>query len=98
MARELGIYLPVVVSQNVWFICIDADPWEPKHAEEIRLRIILKAMRSATRKLRDGVTVSFYVWLGRGSDEPLLLELKACGNRDDQGGPVVTIIVPGEDD
>ena len=98
MARELGIYLPVVVSQNVWYICIDADPWEPKQAEEMRLRFILNAMRSATRTLKDGVTVSFSVWLCRGSDEPVLLELKACGNLDDHGGPVISIIFPGKDD
>jgi hypothetical protein len=99
MAREAGIRYPVAVTSRVWSeVILPSDQAKKEGQSETgRLWDLLWMLRTALQASRERREVIQYGVLVRDGAQPREVELKAvCGPGDD-GEPVVTIMLPGED-
>ena len=99
MAREAGIRYPVAVTARVWSEEIFPSDQARKEgqSETGRLWDVLWMLRTAIQSSHARREVIQYGVLVRDGKRPREVELKAvCGPGDD-GEPVVTVMLPGED-
>jgi hypothetical protein len=98
-AREAGIRYPVAVTVAVWSQCIAVPPSVACQDEAGHLWDVLWLLRCAIRRGGDGSEVRFAVHVQNDSREgiPPLVRLKAVCGPGDQGEPVLTVMMPGED-
>jgi hypothetical protein len=102
MAREAGFRFSVVMTAAAWADCVEwtaEDSKRQTHQDEGgRLWDVLWMASLAAR--RDGQEIRFQLYRvprgGRGV-KPRLQTLKAHCGSGDEGEPVVTIMLPGED-
>lgn len=105
MAREAGFKWPVAVTQVVWQDCVawtEADNRDQVYQDETgRLWDVLYMASQAIRTSRDnGSVLQFRLYrVARGSQvvKPQPTILKLVVGPGDQGEPVITIMLPGED-
>jgi hypothetical protein len=98
-AREAGFRWPVALTAAVWARCVAVPPGVVCQDEAGRLWDLLTMLRFAVRRGKDGPEVRFGVHVRNDNREriPPLVHLKAlCGPGDD-GEPVLTVMMPGED-
>jgi hypothetical protein len=102
MAREAGITFPVAITAAAWADCVewtDADSKRQTYQDESgRLWDVLWILKLAARRGGSVIRYQFYrVPRGGRGIKPRLAVLKAvCGPGDD-GEPVVTVMMVGED-
>jgi hypothetical protein len=102
LAREAGISFSVALTQGAWADCVEwsgADSKRQTYQDEAgRLWDVLWMLKLAAR--RGGSEIRFQLYRvprgGRGV-KPRLTVLKAICGPGDQGEPVITIMLPGED-
>ena len=102
LAREAGISFPVALTSAAWADCVEwseADSKRQTYQDEAgRLWDVLWMLKLAAR--RGGSEIRFQLYRvprgGRGV-KPRLTVLKALCGPGDQGEPVITIMLPGED-
>jgi len=102
VAREAGIRFPVAITRTAWADCVEwaeADSKRQTYQDEAgRLWDVLWMAKLAAR--RGGSEIHFQLYRiprgGRGQ-RPRLTTLKAICGPGDQGEPVITIMLPGED-
>jgi hypothetical protein len=99
VAREAGIRYPVALTAAAWAKCVAVPPGVLCQDESGQLWdvawLLACAMRrcGSTRELRFGV----HVHNDNRERTPPLVRLKALCGPGDQGEPVLTIMLPGED-
>ena len=105
MAREVGFRFPVAITAAAWSDCVawtDADSARQVHQDQSgRLFDVLFMAHHAIRSRRSGgdrLTFKLYRVPRDGrSTEARITTLKLIVGPGDQGGPVVTILLLGED-
>jgi hypothetical protein len=99
-AREAGFTFPVALTAAAWERCVAVPPGVVCQDESGRLWDVLTLLRFAIRRnTGKGTEVRFGVHVRTDNRErtPPLVRLKAlCGPVDD-GGPVITVMMPDED-
>jgi hypothetical protein len=99
VAREAGIRWPVALTCAAWGRCVRVPPGVACQDEAGRLWDVAWMLACAIRRGGSGPEVRFSVHVRNDNRErtPPLVRLKAvCGPGDD-GEPVVTVMLPGED-
>jgi hypothetical protein len=97
-AREAGFTYPVALTAAAWAKCIAVPPGVLCQDEAGRLWDVVYLLALAVRR-SSGAEVRFGVHVRNDNLEgtPPFVRLKAeCGSGDD-GEPVVTVMLPGED-
>ena len=102
LAREAGFRVPVAITAAAWADCVawsNADSKRQCHQDEAgRLWDVLWMLKLAAR--RGGSEIRYQLYRvprgGRGV-KPRLTTLKAICGPGDQGEPVITVLLPGED-
>lgn len=102
LAREAGISFPVALTSAAWADCVEwskADSKRQCHQDEAgRLWDVLWMLKLAAR--RGGSVIRYQLYRvprgGRGV-KPRLTMLKAICGPGDEGEPVITVMMPGED-
>jgi hypothetical protein len=98
-ARQAGFKCPVALTCAVWCECVEAPAGVEGQDEAGRLWDVLHVLRVASTRGGGGAVVRFGLHV-RNSNRPgvpPLVELKAVCGPDDDGGPCVTVMLPGED-
>ena len=103
VASEAGFTIPVAVTANVWADCVawsESDSTRQIYQDESgRLWDVLWMARQAARK-GQGPRLAFQLYRvprgGRGKS-PRLVTLSMVIGPGDDGEPVITIMMPGED-
>jgi hypothetical protein len=98
-AREAGIRYPVALTRAAWARCVAVPPGVACQDEAGRLWDVVYLLRCAIGRCGGGPEVRFAVHVRNDNRErtPPLVQLRAvCGPGDD-GEPVVTVMLPGED-
>lgn len=99
LAHEAGFRFPVALTRAAWEKCVTVPKGILCQDEEGRLWDVLHMLYGAIRRGQDGSEVPFIVHV-RNSNRPRIppaISLRAvCGPGDD-GSPVVTIKLSGED-
>src|SRR5262245_15909909 len=99
-AREAGFRYPVALTAAAWAKCVAVPPGVRCQDESGRLWDVLTVLRCAIRGPRRAArAVRFGVCVRNDNRErpPPLVRLRAvCGSGDD-AGPVITVMLPGED-
>jgi hypothetical protein len=99
-AREAGIRYPVALTRAVWERCVAVPPGVVCQDEAGRLWDVLWLLRCAIKGSSDGAReVGFGVHVRNDNRDrtPPLVRLKAVCGPGDQGEPVLTVMLPGED-
>lgn len=98
-AREAGFRYAVALTAAAWIRCVEVPAGVSGQDEAGRLWDVLWMLLVAIRQGDGGSEIRYHLHV-RNSDRrgvPPLVELKAlCGPGDD-GEPVITIMLPGED-
>lgn len=96
-AEEDGFVFPVALTSAAWVRYVQVPPKVTTQDELGRLRSVLQQLRLAMNSGKWGSEIHFCVFVHMEDYFSLLVELKAhCGPGDD-GEPVVTVMLPGED-
>ena len=98
MAREAGVRWPVALTRAAWERCVSVPPGVACQDEAGRLWDVVFLLALAARR-SSGPEVRFGVRVRNDNRDrtPPLVRLKAvCGPGDD-GEPVLTVMLPGED-
>jgi hypothetical protein len=98
MAREAGVRWPVALTRAAWERCVSVPPGVTCQDEAGRLWDVLFLLALSARRA-EGALVRFAVHVRNDNRDrtPPLVRLKAvCGPGDD-GEPVLTVMLPGED-
>lgn len=97
-AQEAGFKFPVALTAAVWALCVEVPPGVECQDQAGRLWDVLTMLRMAARA-SNGAEVRFAVHVRNDNREwtPPLVRLKALCGPGDQGEPVVTVMLPGED-
>lgn len=103
LAREAGIRYPVALTAAAWADCVAwdrTDPGAPPQDETGRLWDVVYLLSFAIRRSRGGDRIAFAVLRvpneGRGRKARHVRLEAVCGPGDD-GEPVITVGLPGED-
>jgi hypothetical protein len=98
VAREAGISFPVALTCAAWGRCVAVPPGVECQDEAGRLWDVLWLVRLAIGHSDGGPEVRFGVHVRDDNRDgtPPLVRLKAVCGPGDQGGPVVTVMFPGE--
>ena len=98
-AREAGIALPVALTHAVWaeYVALSPAAEKARNDERGRLWDILWMFRCAVCLHRDDSEFLFELYVVTTSVKPSLVQLHAVCGPDDDGEPVITILMPGED-
>ncbi len=98
VAREVGIRYPVALTAAAWARCVAVPPGVPCQDEAGRLWDVVWLLACAARR-GGGPEVRFGVHVRNDNRErtPPLVRLKAGCGPGDQGGRVVTVMLPDED-
>lgn len=101
-ARGAGFRVPVALTRAAWADCVEwteADSKRQTYQDESgRLCDVLWMAWLAARRGGESIRYRFYrVPRGGRGVRPRLVELKAVIGPGDQGEPVITIMLPGED-
>jgi hypothetical protein len=100
LAHEAGFVFPVALTEALYhsFIVPALDLVAEGQSIQGRLWDLLFVLRFAIAKARDTDTILFKVlFLMSAGSTPISIDLKAiCGPGDD-GSPVLTVLLPGED-
>jgi hypothetical protein len=97
-AREAGIRFPIALTRAVWERCVTIPPAVRCQDEAGRLWDVLWMLRCAIGRQTGGSVVRFAVRV-RNDDRdriPPLVRLKAECGPGDEGEPVITVMMPGE--
>ncbi len=99
MAHEAGILYPVALSRAAWEKCVTLPPGVLFQDEPGRLWDVVWMLRCSCRGQGVGRVVAFAVHVRNDNREriPPLVRLKAVCGPGDQGEPVITVLLPGED-
>jgi hypothetical protein len=99
VARQAGIRYPVALTAAVWAKCVAVPPGVLWQDEAGRLWDVLWLLACAARGGGSGPEVRFGVHIRNDNRErtPPLVRLKAVCGPGDNGGPVVTVMLPEED-
>ncbi len=98
-AREAGFRYPVALTRAAWERCVTVPPGVLCQDEAGRLWDVLFLLRLAVGRSDGGPEVRFAVHVRNDNREgtPPLVRLKALCSAGDQGEPVVTVMLPGQD-
>ena len=100
LAREAGFRYPVAVTTGVWAECVAVPEGVTCQDETGRLWDILNMLRFAiARQKGDAQRIDFALHVrndDREGDPPLVSLYALCGPGDN-GEPVITVVLPGED-
>jgi hypothetical protein len=99
IARETGIRYPVALTVAVWERCVAVPPGVVCQDEAGRLWDVVWMLRCAISRRSAGNIVRFALHVRNDNRDgtPPLVRLKAVCGPDDQGEPVVTVMLPNED-
>ena len=100
LAREASFRYPVALTTGVWAECVAVPEGVTGQDETGRLWDILNMLRFATlRQKGDGERIDFalHVRNDNREGEPPLVSLYALCGPGDNGEPVITVLLPGED-
>ena len=97
MAKEAGFKWPVAITDTVWNQHIVPDVASAQEVQSIEGRLwdVLNVLRF--RALTGGTEVLFKVIFIEKGVIDMEIELKAVCGPGDEGEPVITIMLPGED-
>jgi hypothetical protein len=98
-AREAGIRVPVAITAAAWGEAIRLTSTATVQGCDLRGRTwdVLWLLRCAMLRHRDGSRLTYTVGVVQDHPRPVPVALTAiCGPGDD-GAPVLTILLPGED-
>lgn len=103
-AAEVGFRIPVAITRAAWADCVEWSETDSKRQtyqdEAGRLWDVLWMAMNAARRGAGRQSLRFQLYRvprgGRGAC-PRLVELVASIGAGDQGDPVITIMLPGED-
>src|SRR3954466_16412001 len=97
-AREAGIRWPVALTQAAWERCVRVQPGVACQDEAGRLWDVLWLLRCAISRSDGGAALLFGVHVRNDNREgtPPLVQLKAVAGADDDGAPVLAVMLPGE--
>jgi hypothetical protein len=98
-AREASIRYPVALTRAVWERCVAVPPGVVCQDEAGRLWDVVWMLRCAIASAPAGSIVRFALYVRNDNRDctPPLVRLKAVCGPGDQGEPVVTVMMPGED-
>jgi len=99
IAREAGFKYGVALTRAVWEQCISIPSGVIGQDEAGRLWDVLHMLAASIRRGADGSTVPFVVHVrnsNHGGMPPAVPLYAVCGPGDD-GEPVITVMLPGED-
>jgi hypothetical protein len=100
LAREAGFRYPVALTAGVWAECVAVPEGVTGQDETGRLWDILTMLRFAiARQKGDAQRIDFALHVrndNREGDPPLVSLYALCGPGDN-GEPVITVLLPGED-
>jgi len=100
MARQAGLLYPVALTREAWETVVALSPAAEKagNDEKGRLWDVLWMLTAHVRTHgQAGTQVSYDLLVVRKKIEPTMTRLKAVFGPGDDGKPVVTIMMPGED-
>jgi hypothetical protein len=99
VAKEAGITFPVALTAASWAKCVAVPPGVLCQDESGRLWDVLWLLRIAIRGSAAGAGLLFGVHVRNDNRDrtPPLVRLKAVCGPGDQGEPVITVMLPGED-
>jgi hypothetical protein len=99
VARETGITYPVALTSAAWGRCVTVPPGVECQDEAGRLWDVLFLLHLAIGRSDGGPEVRFGVHVRDDNRErtPPLVRLRAVCGPGDQGEPVITVMLPGED-
>ena len=98
LAREAGFRYDVALTRAAWERCVAVPDGAAGQDEEGRLWDVVHTLAAAVRRGADGAEVDFAVHVRNNNRRgtPPAVPLRAvCGPGDD-GQPVVTVMLPGE--
>ena len=98
-AKETGFRFPVACTAAVWngYIVPTDKTREIGQSERGRVHDLLWMLFNAIRKHGDGDTVLFDVMFLQTPDRHAVVKFKSVCGPGDQGEPVITVMLPGED-
>ena len=99
VAWEAGLRYPVALTAATWAKCVAVPPGVLCQDDSGRLWDVLWVLACAARRGAGGQEVRFGVHVRNDNRErmPPLVPLKALCGPDDQGEPVITVMLPHED-
>ncbi len=99
LAHEAGFRFPVALTRAAWEKCVTVPEGVLCQDEEGRLWDVLHMLYGAIRRGQDGSEVPFQVHVRNSNrrGRPPAVQLRAVCGPGDEGEPVVTIMLPGED-
>ena len=98
-AREAGFKFPVAVTQGVWARCVEVPEGLVDQDESGRLWDVLWMLRHGIVSSKDGDTdrIRVQLYVKESEAEPQLVTLWSVCGPGDEGEPVITVMLPGED-
>lgn len=98
-AKQAGIRISTAVTRAVWNQYVELTPTAKNKGEDIEGRLwdILWMFRCAALRMPDQPELTFQVYVTTDRVEPTRVTLKAVIRPGDDGEPVITIMLPGED-
>lgn len=97
LAAEAGFRIPVAVTRGVWVQCVEvprACPWQD---ETGRLWDVLSVLRFAGKQNSEADRIVFPVMVQNTDGPAKPITLEAVIGPGDDGLPVLTVMLPGED-
>jgi hypothetical protein len=99
VAHEAGFRFPVALTRDAWEKCVTVPKGILCQDEEGRLWDVLHMLFGTIRRGQDGAEISFLVHVRNGNRPtiPPAVKLRAIVGPGDDGAPVTTIMLFGED-
>jgi hypothetical protein len=97
LGREAGLTVPAALTHGAWHEAVDVPPHLKGIQDETgRLWDVLTMLRHAIRRAPDGDRVDFQVLVYDGARHRTV-DLYALIGPGDDGEPIITMMLPGED-
>ena len=99
LAREAGFRWPLAVTRAVWCVLeASADLKKEGQSWTGRAWDMLGVLRVSMRQSKDGREVSFApIFIRKPGGTPEAVAMRAVSGPGDDGGPVITVMMPDED-
>jgi hypothetical protein len=99
LAREAGFRYDVALTRAAWERCVSVPEGVVGQDVEGRLWDVVHMLAAAVRRGGEGTEVAFAVHVRNSNRRgtPPAVELRAVCGAGDDGQPVVTVMLPGED-